>query len=261
MTGASAGLGREYARSLARRGHPLVLVARRGALLEEVAHDLVRLHRVPVHVLPADLATDAGRRACRGAMDVRPPGVVVLNAGIGSRGALADLDREREVRMVELNCVAVLDLAHHAVRGMRARGGGDVVVVSSAAALQGIPSMATYAATKAFELRLVEGLAREVRPHGIRVLAVCPGPTRTEFGAAIDRDGGRAVPGGGGWAWWMPTDEARDVVEATWRALARGRTRVSTGLVARAAVTGAVLPRGAVVAIADALHRFRERTR
>lgn len=258
MTGASAGLGREFARQLARRGHPLVLVARREAVLREVAADIVRLYRVSVHVVAADLATPEGRAVCRAAMDARPPRVAVLNAGFGSRGALADLDREREVRMVDLNCAAVVDLAHHAVGHMRARGGGDLVVVSSAAAFQGIPSMATYAATKAFELRLVEGLAREVRGDGIRVTALCPGPTRTEFADAIDRDGGRSVPGGG-WGWWMPTDEPREVVSAAFCALESGRTRVATGLVARAASLGSALPRTFVVGIADGLHRLRSR--
>lgn len=235
-----------------------MLVARREALLRQVAADIVRLYRVSVHLVAADLVTPEGRAACRAAMDARPPRVAVLNAGFGSRGHLADLDREREVRMVDLNCAAVVDLAHHAVRHMRAGGGGDVVVVSSAAAFQGIPSMATYAATKAFELRLVEGLAREVRGDGIRVTALCPGPTRTEFTDAIDRDGGRAVPGGG-WGWWMPTDEAPDVVAAAWAALEAGRTRVATGLVARAASLGSVLPRSAVVRVADRLHRLRSR--
>ena len=257
VTGASSGLGRAYARALAARGHGLLLVARREPALQDLAGRLRAHHAVPVRVLTADLATDEGLARCRAAMDASPPRVAVLNAGFGSVGPLVLQDREREDRMVRLNCLAVTDLAHHALRGMVAAGrGGSLVVVSSAAAFQPLPRMAVYAATKAFELHLAEALAREGEPHGIGVVAVCPGPTRTEFADALRRDGGD--PGARTrWPWWTPVDEPDDVVAATWRALARGRPRVATGAVARLAQAGTALPRPLVVTLADALHRLR----
>jgi uncharacterized protein len=260
VTGASSGLGEEYAVQLARRGHGLVLVARRAERLEALAERLRRLHAVPVHTVAADLLADEGLSACREALDRWPPGTLVLNAGYGSVGHLVDLDPATERDMVRLNCLAVLDLARHALPGMIARGRGDVVVMSSAAAFQGLPGMATYAATKAFELHLVEGLAGEVRGTGVRVVAVCPGPTRSEFTAAIDRDGRRASSRAS-WPWWMPMDEPEDVVAATWRALDAGRGRVVTGAVAHLAALGAVLPRPLVTRVADAVQRYRSRSR
>lgn len=260
VTGASSGLGEEYALQLARRGRPLVLVARRADRLAALAARIGRLHDVPVTVVTADLATPDGRAACRAAIDRHHPAVLVLNAGAGSVGRLMDLDPDGERGLVALNCLAVLDLMRHALPGMAARGGGDVVVVSSAAALQGLPHMATYAATKAFELHLVEGVAVEMRGTGVRCVAVCPGPTRTEFSVSIDR-GGRRASTRGPWPWWMPMDEPDAVVDATWRALDRGRTRVLTGPVARLAAVGEALPRPVVVRAAALMHRLRARAR
>src|SRR5690606_1012319 len=128
---------------------------------------------------------------------------------------------EREGRMVRLNCLAVVDLAAHALPGMVRRGRGALVVVSSAAAWQPVPYMATYAATKAFGLHLGDALAHELRGTGVRAVAVCPGPTRTEFGIAS---------GGGGTSWAVPFDDPELIVRATWRALARGRGRAPAGL-------------------------------
>ncbi len=258
VTGASAGLGRAYARSLAERGHPLLLVARRRERLEEVAAFCRDRFAVPVRVVACDLATDDGLAACRAAMDEEPLEVAVLNAGFGSLGPLTGLDREREGRMVRLNCLAVLDLAAHALPPMVARGRGDLVIVSSAAAFQPVPHMATYAATKAFELSLAEALAGETAGTGVRVVAVCPGPTSTEFSEVLTREGARPGAGGGGWPWILPIDDAPAVVRATWRALDRGRPVVATGLVAHASrAASRVVPRRVVVAVAGLLHRHR----
>lgn len=257
VTGASSGLGRRYALSLADRGHPLLLVARRADRLREVADEAAARYAVPVRTLPCDLATDDGLAACRAAMDEAPPEVVVLNAGFGSLGALHTLDRDREDRMVRLNCLAVLDLARHALPPMVARGRGDVVIVSSAAAWQPVPHMATYAATKVFDLHLAEALAEEVRDLGVRVVAVCPGPARTEFAEVLTRDGAR--PGPTDWPWAMPTEEAAEVVARTWAALEAGRSSVATGAVARGTrLAAGVVPRRVVLGVAGMLHRRRE---
>jgi short-subunit dehydrogenase len=163
----------------------------------------------------------------------------VLNAGFGTRGPLARHDRAREVEQVRLNCVAVVDLAAHALPGLVERGRGALVVVSSAAAFQPLPYMATYAATKAFERSLAGSLAEEVRGTGVRVLAVLPGPTETEFSLVAGRS-----PGSGG----IRLDRAGDVAARALDALERGRREVATGPVARlAAAAAAVLPRRVVV--------------
>jgi short-subunit dehydrogenase len=202
VTGASSGIGLAFARSLAARGHPLMLVARRGERLAQLARWARDRHGVPASGVVADLATDEGLAACRDALDAAgaPPEVVVLNAGFGSHGRLWELEREREDRMVRLNCLAVVDLAAHALPGMVRRGRGALVVVSSAAAWQPVPYTATYAATKAFELHLTEALAEELRGTGVRAVAVCPGPTRTEFTLSSGN--------GGATHWSVPFDDA-----------------------------------------------------
>jgi uncharacterized protein len=251
VTGASSGIGRAYAESLAARGFPLLLVARREARLRALAERLRAEHGVEAAVAVCDLATPAGRARCREAVDRAgtPPEIVVANAGFGTRGRFAELDPALELAQVELNCAAVVDLARHVLPGLVARGRGALVVVSSAAAWQPVPYMATYAATKAFGLHFAEALAEEVRGTGVRVLAVCPGPTRTEFETGV---------GGGPPPRLMPFERPEDVVRATWRALARGRRRVPTGPLAKLSTLSARLaPRGLVVRVAGAVHRVR----
>jgi short-subunit dehydrogenase len=251
VTGASSGLGRAFAQSLASRGHPLIAVARREERLRELAAWAMREHGVATTVVVADLATEDGLAACRAAVDAsgKPMEVAVLNAGFGASGPFAEIERARQSEMVRLNCVAVTDLAAHVLPGMVGRGAGALVVLSSAAAWQPVPFMATYAATKAYELHLTEAIAQELRGTGVRAIAVCPGPTRTEFTMSA---GGSTVSG------TVPFDDVDLVVRATWRALAAGRSRAPTGVVSRATLLGSrLLPRGAVVRLAALTHRRR----
>jgi len=254
VTGASSGLGRAYAESLAAAGHRLLVAARREDRLLELADRMARKHGTVTEVVVCDLATDEGLAACRAAISDagEPPEVVVLNAGIGSSGPLWRLDRERESRIVRLNCLAVVDLAAHVLPAMVARGHGAVVVVSSAAAWQPVPFMATYAASKVFELSFAEAIGEELRGTGVRAIAVCPGPTRTEFSTT----GGE----GAGTSWSVPLDDPAMVVRATWRALARGRRRVPTGAVARTtAAIARFVPKALVLRGAAATHRAPRR--
>lgn len=254
VTGASSGLGAVYATHLAAHGHPLLLVARREDRLRALARELGGRHGVRVDVAVCDLATDAGLARCRAAADALPDpvAVAVLNAGFGSRGPLHTLDRAREADMARLNCVAVVDLAAHLLPGMVARDAGAIVVVSSAAAWQPVPFMATYAATKVFGLSLAEALHAELRRTGVRVLAVCPGPTRTDFSVSAG-EGDRL-------RMRVPHDDPERVVRATWRALARDRRRVPTGPVARAtAAASRLLPRALVLRAAALSHRSPQR--
>lgn len=252
VTGASSGIGLAFARDLAARGHRLMVVARREDRLLELARWARDRHGVPARAVVADLSTDEGLAACRDALGAagEPPEVVVLNAGIGSHGRLWELDRARETQMVRLNCFAVVDLAAHALPGMVERGRGALVVVSSAAAWQPVPYTATYAASKVFELHLTEALAEELRGTGVRAVAVCPGPTRTEF--TLSSGSGRATH------WAVPFDDPDLVVRAAWRALARGRSRAPAGFVSRGSLlAGRLVPRSLVVRAAGLAHRQR----
>ena len=248
VTGASAGIGLAFAEHYAAHGHDLILVARREERLRELADRLRAEHGAQSTVVVADLATIQGRADTRAAVDaaggVR---VGIVNAGFGAVGPIATADRARQVEMVDLNCGATTDLVCHLVPAMVARQSGDIVIVSSAAAWQPIPYTATYAATKAFGLFLAEALHNELRGTGVRVVAACPGPVRTEFGT---------VAGTSGTSHRIPHETAEGVVRATVRALGSGSPRVATGWLARLTTWSAsLLPRRVTVAAAGAIHR------
>ncbi|HWF58221.1 MAG TPA: SDR family oxidoreductase [Candidatus Dormibacteraeota bacterium] len=213
VTGASSGIGEEFARQLAGRGHDLTLVARRSDRLQSLAKTLRHDQAVKVTVHPADLGTAAGRRPLVTMLRAKGLWLLVNNAGFGSRGHLADLDPEREMAEVELNVVALHALTVAAVQGNVAAGAGAIVNLASTAAYQPIPYMATYAATKAFVLHFTEALAQELHGTGVRALALCPGPTRTEFAEVAEAEAlfDKAM-----------TMSARSVVSSALHALDRG---------------------------------------
>ncbi|GAC1344516.1 MAG: SDR family oxidoreductase [Candidatus Dormibacteria bacterium] len=196
VTGASSGIGEEFSRQLAERGHDLLLVARRVPRLRALARELKRDHAVAVTVLGADLETAAGRELVAARLRGHGPRLLVNNAGFGSRGRFADLDPGREVAEVMVNVVAVEQLTAAVLPECVAAGAGGVLNVASTAAFQPLPHMATYAATKAFVLHLSEALAVELNGTGVRCMALCPGPTRTEFGevAGNARELEKALP-------------------------------------------------------------------
>ena len=183
ITGASAGLGVSFAHAFAARGDDLILTARRLDRLEELATELRDKHGVIVHTFQADLADVAApadlisRIGSAGlAVDT-----LVNNAGFGLRGGFADTDVSAQVGMVDVNCRALVALSHAVLPDMIGRGHGAILNVASLAAFQPGPWMSVYYATKAFVLNFSEGLHEEVRERGVRVTALCPGPTRTEF--------------------------------------------------------------------------------
>lgn len=191
VTGASAGLGAEFARQLGRRGYDLVLVARDRDRLEQSAAALRSAGR-QVEVLRADLTTDAGCAtvAERLADPSRAVDVLVNNAGIGLYRRFGAAEFADEERQLDLNVRAVLRLSHAAVRAMTARGSGHLINVSSVAGFVPRGGAATYAASKAWVTAFSEGLALQLARTGVRVTAVCPGFVRTEFhqraGARMD---------------------------------------------------------------------------
>jgi short-subunit dehydrogenase len=179
VTGASSGIGEQFARVLAERGHDLVLVARDRARLDALAKELTEKRAVYCEVLPADL-TDADQLS---AVEARAATVDVLvnNAGFGTTGRFHEIDLDAEDREIRLNVLALARLTHAAARAMAARGAGGILNVASIAAFQPGPGNATYSATKAFVVSFSEAVHEELRGTGVSVTCLCPGFTRTEF--------------------------------------------------------------------------------
>lgn len=181
ITGASSGLGAEFARQCAKRGDELVLVARRKGRLDALAAKLGG----KAHVLAADLAeagapsrllADLGQRGLR-------TQTLINNAGFGLAGRFEALPLERQREMIDLNMGALVELTHLVLPSMIERRQGGILNLASTGAFQAGPGFAIYFATKAFVLSFTEALHQELKASGVRVTALCPGPTRTEFGA------------------------------------------------------------------------------
>jgi len=223
VTGASSGIGRAIAVRLAAEGSALVLVARRGDILETLADELRTTSHAPVEVLVADLTDAVELARVEGRLRADPPvDLLVNNAGLGAQGRFAEIGLEWQERQILLNVLAPVRLTHVALEGMLSRKRGGVLNVSSIAGTQPLPNVATYAATKAYLSSFSHSLHEEVRPSGVAVTALLPGFTRTEFHdtAGMSRS---IVPG----AAWMSADV---VAAAGLRAVARGRAQCVPGL-------------------------------
>ncbi len=188
ITGASAGLGAEFAREYAARGDDLILVARRSERLAALATELAAKHGIRSEVIAADLtAADAAAtlmaEIARRGLSVD---ILINNAGFGARGDFAELDGAMQLRMIDLNCRTLVALCHAVLPAMIERTSGGILNIASTAAFQPGPWMAVYYASKAFVLSFSEALHEEVKARGVRVAALCPGATRTEFGDVAD---------------------------------------------------------------------------
>lgn len=183
VTGASSGLGEEFARQLAARGADLVLVARRADRLEALATELRDAHGRTITVVPADLAAPGAAAALASTLSEQGISVhsLINNAGFATRARFEDEDAARIHEEVSLNVTALVDLTRAFYPQLLQHGRGVLVNVASTAAYQPVPLMAVYGATKAFVLSFTEALWFEARDSGLRVLALSPGATRTEF--------------------------------------------------------------------------------
>ena len=230
VTGATAGIGLEFSRRLAGRGHDLVLVARDVERLESVAADLRSSYGVTVEVLPADLADRAqlARVEARLAEEDRPVDVLVNNAGFGLKGRFLDNTVEQEQALIDVLVVAVMRLCHAALGPMAARGSGQVVNVSSVA---GFLPRGTYSAAKAYVTSFSEWAHHEYAAQGVQVMALCPGFVRTEFHERMDvgRDSAPSFL-------WL---EAANLVAAALSDLDAGKAISVPSLRYKAIVTGA----------------------
>ncbi|MBF6348376.1 MULTISPECIES: SDR family NAD(P)-dependent oxidoreductase [Nocardia] len=222
VTGASSGIGAEFATALAARGDDLVLVARSADRLESLAAELRAGYGVAVEVVVQDLTEPRAAERVVTALAARGISIDVLvnNAGFGSAGRYEDIAAEIDHSQLMINVVSLEGLTHRLIPGMVARGYGEVVNIASTAALQPAPYFATYAAGKAFVLNFSLALWSEYRERGIKVLAVCPGPTETGFFDVVGtRDA--AVTGSMG--------TTTEVVQASLRALARNKGYIVPG--------------------------------
>jgi len=248
VTGGSAGIGAAFADRLAHDGYDLVIVARDRDRLESRAHDLRERAGVQVEVLPADLTEPAELHIVEGVVADAQLDLLVNNAGFGTIGKFAELDADREEAEIRLNVIALIRLTRAALPGMVQRNSGAIINVSSMAALQPAPFNATYGATKAYVNSFTEALHEELRDTGVRVQALCPGFTRTEFQERAGVDVSR-VPE----LAWM---SAEAVVEASLAGLRRGELICVPGVANRvfSTVVGAV-PRGLTRRLAGVLVR------
>ncbi len=183
VTGASDGIGREFARSLAAEGLDLVLVARRRDRLESLAAELAKAHGISTSIISADLGTDEGVAEVIAETEGQDIGLLIAAAGFGSSGSFVDLSVDDEANMVDVNCRSMVRLTHHVANGFKTRGSGGIILMSSLLGFQGVSYSSTYAATKAFVQSFAEGLHGELKPFNIDVLAVAPGPVSTGFAA------------------------------------------------------------------------------
>lgn len=218
ITGASSGIGLELARLIAGDGYSLVITARRSDRLEELAAELQGRHGVEVLPLQADLSRPGSAEELhRQLFDRRIlPSILVNNAGFGELGSFYETDPKRISSMVQLNCTSLTELTRCFLPEMVARGTGRVLNLSSVAAFQPGPFMATYYATKAYVQSLSEALAEELHGTGVTVTALCPGPTASEFQQEAKMDTAKYFSRGR-----IPT--AREVAEYGYRSMLRGK--------------------------------------
>ena len=188
ITGASSGIGLELARCFAAAGCRLVLVARKGNVLEALATELRKAYKIQAQVISTDLAhPDAPARLLAHLQSAGlKVDVLVNNAGFGAQGKFAELPLQRQLEMLQVNITSLTHLTGLLLPGMLERRRGGVLNVASTAAFQPGPGMAVYYATKAYVLSFTEALAEELAGTGVTVTAVCPGPTATNFGTAAN---------------------------------------------------------------------------
>jgi uncharacterized protein len=245
ITGASSGIGEEFARQLAARGYQLVLVARRKDRLEKLAEELP----TKAHVVTSDLVSEAEklhRKVAKLGADVD---LLVNNAGFGLRGHFADLDPEREAEMVRLNCEAVVTLTHAFLPAMIERGSGGVITVASTAGMQPLPYETTYGASKAFAISFMEALSMELRGTGVKCLVVKPGPVKTEWQSTAGYDENtRAMPG---------MISAERCVKDSLEAYDRGKRSVIPGALFPWLMRAAVGPKPVKLRVTERIYRPR----
>lgn len=249
ITGASTGIGAELALVFARQGYDLVLVARNEAQLRDVAAQCEKAGNAKARVLVKDLS--AASASSEIFQELQSAGVrvdvLMNNAGFGNHGSFAQTDLDTDLRLLQVNIVALTALTKLFLRPMVERGSGKILNVASTAGFQPGPWMATYYASKAYVLHFSEAIAQELAGSGVTVTALCPGPVRTEFSKRAGIQGSRLFRGG--------AMDAASVAQAGYEGLIRGRRIVIPGISNRLlTIAGRFSPRRATAWIAGKLN-------
>ena len=252
VTGASSGIGAEFARQLAAKGHGVFLVARREDRLRELAGEIERDHGVRAEIAACDLMNESDYTALPGEIAARDLAVEVLvnNAGFSTVGDVHK-NPDRQLGMIKLNCEALVALTVAFLPGMVESGRGAIVNVASTTSFQPLPSQTVYAATKAFVLSFTEGISAELRGTGVTATALCPGPVATEFieAAGFKRKQNEMGPS---FIW----SSAEDVARAGIKAADDGKRVVVPGLGNRfQAMLGQHSPRSIVLGPVSRIYR------
>ena len=248
ITGASSGIGAAFAHKLAERGHNLLLVARSEENLVTACNEVGRSQSIRAEYVAMDISVPEApsrlfEETLKRGLEID---FLINNAGFGSMGDFAQLDLDRELNMIDLNIRALTELTYRFLQPMRERKGGTIINVASTAGFQPVPFMGVYAATKAFVLSFSEALWEENRPYGIKVMALCPGVTDTNFFEAsrMQRPPART------------SQTSEEVVDVALRALARGKSSVISGWTNKLMVESErLVPRKLVLRAAGAVLR------
>ena len=221
ITGASSGIGEAFARKLAASGRDVLLVARSEDKLVTLCNELGRLNRIRAQYIVLDLTLPEAPRQLFEEVQKRGLEIDILinNAGFGVMGDFAKIDLERQLKMIDLNVKALVELTYRFLVPMRARGSGSIINVASTAGFQPVPYMTAYAATKAFVLSFSEALWEENRVYGIKIMALCPGVTDTNFfeAAQTEKPPMRVM------------QSPEEVVEAALSGIERGKSHTISG--------------------------------
>jgi uncharacterized protein len=243
ITGASAGIGEEFARQLARRGSDLILVARRKDRLEKLAEEVP----TTAHVIECDLGSEAAKLPDKVAKLGIAVDLLINNAGFGTRGRFLELDPEREAEIVRVNCEAIVTLTHAFLPAMVERRRGGLITVASTAGMQPLPYETTYGASKAFAISFMEALSMELRGTGVRCLVVNPGPVKTEWQQVAGYDENtRTMPG---------MISAEECAADALRAYDRGKRSVIPGRLFPWVMRGTVAPKPIKLRVTERIYR------
>lgn len=229
VTGASSGMGKEFALIFAEKGYDLILTARSTEKLEASAAEIRAKYGSEVSVIPADLTEKGASAKLYENVGERGLSVDVLinNAGFGDYGYFTVCDPEKLTSMIDLNCRALTEAAHYFGRDMMTRGNGKILNIASIAAFQPGPYMAVYFATKAYVLSLSVALNEEMKSHGVSVTALCPCPVRTGFEEAANLKTSTLFKK-------MKVENAHDMASAGYRALMKGKAVATYGIQSKA---------------------------
>ncbi|RLD52566.1 MAG: short-chain dehydrogenase [Bacteroidetes bacterium] len=222
ITGASSGIGKELAHVYAENNYNLVLVARRKNNLEDIKRDITKKHKVSVKIFDLDLSNIESAEQLYKEVSSKNIKVDVLinNAGYGVSGPFTDTDMEKETGMLVLNMVTLTKLSKLFANYFIKNGGGHIINIASTAAFQPVPTMATYAATKAYVLSFSEAIAYELKSQNVKVTAICPGATQSEFAQSADM---------GDTAMFNKAPTSRELAEFTYEAMIKGKTTAIHG--------------------------------